>query len=334
MLPPLARLNASNLATEAKRQREDGAYDERPLLGALSPLDYDVQEQILGALNNNDCEALIAICQVNKEFNEMCKNDELWMSFANDRGWLRAPQFLTRQPPISYRSFYKYLCFFSPVPSVRTRLGERGDVLVDAVRRNEVKSVRMLLAAGADVYSISNDDLVEACENGYAEIVRIFLASGANSLYVASDAYPLFMKGAINRGQAEIMRILLEAGADPNALDGKVLAHASERRSKEMVRILLEAGADPNALDGEVLAHASEEGYAEIVRIFLEAGADPNALDGEALTRASENGHAKVVRMLLAAGADQLDAALEWAEIEGHNEIVQILLNARAASGR
>ena len=303
MLPSLARLSISHLDTEAKLSREEGAHDERPLLGALSPLPNEVQEQILKALSNNDCKALLAICQVNREFDQMCKNDNMWRSFSNDRGWLKHPRFLAQEPPISYRRFYQRLC----------------------VILHEYSFGKSFSSAFMRAFNpVSAKDIVTD-----AESVRILLATGTDPNYI----YRPWMNGsvlfkAIGAGNAETVRILLDAGADPNDDDGRPVIIASYEGHVEIVRILLGAGADPNLNDGRSLTFASRRGHTEIVRMLLDAGADPNNDDGGALGAASAYGHVEIVQILLDAGADPYSSVFYRMIELGHLEIAQMLLDA------
>ena len=132
--------------------------------------------------------------------------------------------------------------------------------LMAAAARGDVRMVRLLLDAGAEV-------------NGQGELRRW------SPLHAAAEG-----------GSPEVVRLLIERGADVNAgeREGRTpLQVAAKRAGPQMVRILLDAGARPNiARKGgrTPLMWAIFRERPETARMLLEAGADPDATDGRGWT--------------------------------------------------
>ena len=123
---------------------------------------------------------------------------------------------------------------------------------------------------------------------------------------------------AIFGGQERAVRTLVEHGADVEAIGRhrtiqvRPLHTAAFVRDAELGRILLDAGADPNG--------TAEGGFT-------------------ALHSAAQNGDLAFVRLLLERGANPTvevrgKRAFDFAEEAGAGEVVQLLRNAEATSGR
>lgn len=201
-------------------------------------------------------------------------------------------------------------------PNVRS---ERGyTVLMAAAHAGDVETVRMLLAAGADVHAVtvrqstvlhslaradlpyctgcrgmSQSDVVlelYRLENQLLEVLDMLLAAGAK--VDAPDARgktPLFL--AMHRHERLAGR-LLAAGANPNArtADGTtMLMAAAFLRKPDVVRALLKRGAEVNAV-------RSRDGY---TALFCAVESERDFADPEGKARL------EVVRLLLDAGANQ-----------------------------
>ena len=121
------------------------------------------------------------------------------------------------------------------------------DVLIDAVRENNIVRVKQLLDRGV---------FRRAAHHGMQE--------DEEALFFASE-----------EGHLEIVRLLLDAGVDPNiqedSAEKTALILASEEGYLEVVRLLLDRGADLNILDehgNTALFYASEEGHLEVVELL------------------------------------------------------------------
>ena len=153
--------------------------------------------------------------------------------------------------------------------------------LIHATRKNDIRTARRLLDAGAS-----------ADQNS---------AWGTPVLVLAAD-----------HGHTDMIKTLLAAGADVNARGsvGQTALHLA--RKPAIVRMLLDAGININAIDviGDTTAlmYASERGLAAIVRMLLDDGANISLTNKEGLTAAmiaAKNHHGDIVKLLKAAAENQ-----------------------------
>ncbi len=226
-----------------------------------------------------------------------------------------------------------------------------------AISESALPKIRFLLEAGADARL--GAPLIWAVRRGELKLVRLLLEHGANPnarLDVDGEfAFAGFLRGAtpLMRAAAdqpiEMLQLLVEAGADPCAVDregrtavdvamahgrlkvaewlrgvgaaapnvaafSKALLPAAEKGDVARVNECLTNGADPN-VRGEhgvtPLILAAREGHADVVASLLEAGADVNARsdpgyggDQTPLRCAIVRGHGGIARRLIQAGAD------------------------------
>jgi uncharacterized protein len=202
--------------------------------------------------------------------------------------------------------------------------------ITKAVKAGDLAAVRKLVAARADVNTVSGDGstpLLWATHRSDAEMVRVLLAAGAKP-DVANNYGITPLLDASRTGDVEVMTVLLKAGADPKRThpEGETpLMAASRSGSVPAVRLLLDRGVDVNATDTfqkqTALMWASGEGHVNVVDMLLKAGANPNLKAHvtsiterknadhptggfTALMWAARNGHEPVVRRLAQGGAD------------------------------
>jgi ankyrin repeat protein len=164
----------------------------------------------------------------------------------------------------------------------------------------------LILAAG-------ESPVADAAKRGDAATVRALIAKRANVNEPMRDGSTALVWAAYHSDVA-MTRALIAAGAKPNTPNKygvTPLLQASRTGSDAIVRELLRAGADPSLghLEGETpLMAASFAGSLNAVRLLVEAGADVNAADSyqkqTALMRAAAEGHADVLQALLDAKAD------------------------------
>jgi ankyrin repeat protein len=153
--------------------------------------------------------------------------------------------------------------------------------LIYAARSNDLESVKVLLAAGADVNQISGygwSPLLVAAQNRYYKLGVYLLERGANPnlankggwtpLYLATDNrnieggdYPV-RKGDMDH--LEFIKLLLDKGADVNAR----MKDSTETRTVFTNQWLDENGAT-------ALFRASQSGDIELMKLLLSRGADP-----------------------------------------------------------
>ena len=162
-------------------------------------------------------------------------------------------------------------------------------LLLQACRKGNVSTVRLLLERGADV--------------------RSYYTSSGSALGLEESNIPLQM--ASLEGDISIVQLLLDYGADVNASSecGSALQTASSEGHESIVQLLLDNGADIDASDENdtALEIASYGGHESIVQLLLDHGADVNAPVGNfgnVLNTASYKGHRSIVQLLLDHGAD------------------------------
>ena len=150
--------------------------------------------------------------------------------------------------------------------------------LVDAVKHNDFKLVKKLIAEGADVNqkdSSGNSLLIISSANGNAEIVELLLSSGAALNAVDANMKATALHAAAYLGHPKVMKLLVEQGIDLNIqgpYNGYTALHdAVLQNNIEGVKILVESGANVNLKghDGNTpLMLAKRQGNLEISEIF------------------------------------------------------------------
>jgi ankyrin repeat protein len=121
-----------------------------------------------------------------------------------------------------------------------------------AAARGELKTVRELLARGADPDARGPrgiTPLMAAAYHGYLGVARALIAAGADVNAADRDGTrPL--SASMLTGKHAVSRLLIDHGADVEALDpagDTLLTVACAYSSPKLVAMLLAAGADPNA---------------------------------------------------------------------------------------
>ena len=155
-----------------------------------------------------------------------------------------------------------------------------------AVERNDIKELKRLLDAGADVRADNNHALICASQNARVELVSLLLKNGTN--IHAWDDYAL--KSASYKGHVEVVSLLLKNGADVHDHDDYALYLASKNGHVEVVSLLLKNGAnvhaeDDYAEDDCALRRASKNGHVEVVSLLLNFGANPEKCPKEMLDK-------------------------------------------------
>jgi ankyrin repeat protein len=227
--------------------------------------------------------------------------------------------------------------------------------LVYATRADNLESVKVLLAAGADVNQVTGygwSPLLVATQNRYYQLGAFLLDHGADPnlankggwvpLYLATDNrniesgdYPV-RKGDMDH--LDFIKLLLDKGANVNAR----IKDSTETRTVFTNQWLDENGAT-------AFLRASQSGDLVLMKLLLDRGADPKittVLGVTALHVAagvgwvegityewSEKNNVEAVRMLLDLGLDpnaQADTgrvALHGAAHKGRSEVVQLLVD-------
>jgi len=134
------------------------------------------------------------------------------------------------------------------VPGFTPTGGGKATALIDAGRVGDLASVKMLVAAGADVNARGHTGatvLSEAAFHGRRDIVRFVLASGADAKTMYGPFTVLML--AAMRGDAEVARMLLAAGVPvmavgPGGMTALDWAHQSDHPNAELIAVLEQAG--------------------------------------------------------------------------------------------
>ena len=139
--------------------------------------------------------------------------------------------------------------------------------LLFAVQQGTLETVKLLLAAGADVNDAAPEGtsaLVVAAHSGHGAVATFLLERGANPN--AADAGYTALHAAVLRGDVDLVKALLARGADPNA--PVVKATPARRNSADYALEFDMVGATPFWLAARFLEPA-------IMRAVLAAGASP-----------------------------------------------------------
>jgi ankyrin repeat protein len=158
--------------------------------------------------------------------------------------------------------------------------------LLDAVKSQDARAVKALLAQRADVNSPDVDGttaLIWAAHQNDLDIAKLLIAAGANAK--AANRYQVTaLAEAANAGNGEMIEALLKAGADANSVIGQgetPLMTASRTGATAGVKALLARGANVNAKEsyrGETaLMWAAAENHSEVAKLLIDAGAEVNA---------------------------------------------------------
>ena len=220
--------------------------------------------------------------------------------------------------------------------------------LIDAVKKQDVKTVRELIAQKADLNAAEPDGFTAlhwAAQRNNAELSDLLLTAGAKADAVSRyKITPLSL--ACTNGNATIIERLLKAGVDPNATSEQgqtALMTAAITGVPDAVRLLLARGANPNVaepLQGQTaLMWAASEGRADAAALIIEFGGTVKTKSKGGFTPylfAVRNGHIEAAKVLLDHGANVNDvapdgtSALNMAVVNASFELAAVLVNRGA----
>lgn len=238
------------------------------------------------------------------------------------------------------------LCIFTA-----TTLRSQEPSLSGKIMDNDIKSVKEMIAAGADINKKDFNGytpLMTACHYNHIEIAKILISADAD-LNVQENSYgytPLIL--VCQYKYHDLAKYLISKGADINikGKEGATALIAAASNSRELVELLLSKGADINArmTDGTGVFTQCITGIyfepvpLELAEILLAEGAD---VDEAATTGSSEgftplmlaatNDLEDLARFLIKNGANVNAIAkngktpLSIATKNGYNNIVEIL---------
>jgi ankyrin repeat protein len=209
-----------------------------------------------------------------------------------------------------------------------------------AIWSEDIESVKMLIAAGADINKRVNENdeynaFFDAVWMDNADLVKILIDAGADVNYKANGRTPLYH--AIMLSDPNVARVFIGTSIDiPN------LQKAAFEGNIDKVKEMVESGTDVNTKDeqGWTAAYwALSTGQKDVFEYLLNKGADINikANDGlMLLNRASMRGFKEIVEQLIAKGVDvdvkDTDGRtpLQIAASGGHTDIVKLLIAQKA----
>jgi len=194
------------------------------------------------------------------------------------------------------------------------------NTIIEAVKKNDLSSLRILLDSGENVNAVDPDGSIAlhwAVHNDSLEIVQLLLSAGSD--VNAKNRYgvaPLSL--AANNGSASMVKSLLDRGAFANTVmaeDESVLMTAARAGVEEVVNLLISAGANVNARESwrgqTALMWAAAEGNLEVLELLVSEGADVSARSDKGFTPllfAAREGETSVVHSLIKNGAPVSEA--------------------------
>tara|TARA_Y100000994_G_scaffold247396_1_gene252688 strand:+ start:145 stop:1599 length:1455 start_codon:yes stop_codon:yes gene_type:complete len=194
------------------------------------------------------------------------------------------------------------------------------NTIIDAVKENDLSSLRILLDSGENVNATDPDGSIAlhwAVHNDSLEITQLLLSAG--SQVNAKNRYgvaPLSL--AANNGSPSMVKTLLERGAFANTVmaeEESVLMTAARAGIEEVVDLLISAGANVNARESwrgqTALMWAAAEGNQKVLELLISEGADVSARSDKGFTPllfAAREGETSIVRSLIESGASVSEA--------------------------
>jgi outer membrane protein assembly factor BamB len=205
--------------------------------------------------------------------------------------------------------------------------------------------VKLLVTEGADVNApnkTGETPLHFAVSNGQRDIVELLLDHGADmNVKNNSGQSPLFL--AFQGSNKEITELLIDKGADINITNnnGLTLLHLAARNGqKDAVELLLTKGADFKAQNrgGRTAAGlAKEYGHSEIFELLSKhANQSGGAKEIMTIYDYAAVGDIEQLKSLISEGADVSAKSrngmipLHWAALNGHKDIVELLIQKGA----
>lgn len=233
-------------------------------------------------------------------------------------------------------------------------VGDDYTVLIYAVRKNDLETVKLLITSGADVnaaykhYHGEVPAIFETVNWGkdYADMAELLIKNGADTLttghcewsqkdkHYYNDSTPFAACAVLNNAKGVVKKLINAGTISSNYNKLPDLIKIAKEYGYTKIENLLNSAAKQ-----ESLISASKKGNIKLVKSLVNNKSQINMKDnlGETpLIKASENGHTEIVKILLKNGAnvnaknDWETTALMLAAKEGHTEIVKLLIAAGA----
>ncbi|ABK44143.1 Ankyrin repeat-like protein [Magnetococcus marinus MC-1] len=244
----------------------------------------------------------------------------------------------------------KLACAEALLGSGKVELDARGShsstALHLAVMQGHVEMVKLLLAVGADATladEIGNTPLHVAAFKNELACAEALLGSGKVDVDARAEHILTALNMAVMQGHVEMVKLLLAVGADATLADEagqaplNVAAGNNELACAAALLIYGKVNVDARAEhSGTALNMAVIQGHVEMVKLLLAVGADATLADeigNTPLHNAAINNELACAEALLGSGKGDVDAraehiltALNMAVIQGHVEMVKLLL--------
>ena len=195
-----------------------------------------------------------------------------------------------------------------------------------------LESVRTIIDRMAE-FNVQDQDygnaLIAASSQGYIEIVKLLLEKSVHR--TMSSCYVTALRLALFRGHTEIAQMLRGKGVDVNEPADDALLAAIREHDEEKAQFLIGNGANIARKDHaqmNSLEFASHEGLQEVVKFILHRHVNVEGENyNQALVEASREGHEPIVQILLDKGA-AISAEAMGAALGGNSiEVLQTLLD-------
>lgn len=163
---------------------------------------------------------------------------------------------------------------------METREEQHETALISAARKGDIKAIKILIAAGADIHARDKygcTALMWAASEGHPEIAKILITAGAD-FYTEDNGGNTALMWAAEEGQTETAKTLIKEGVDVNAKakDGiTALMWAAYCGHPKTVKALIIVGADVNAIDEKgrtALEWAVQGGHTETANLLKKHG--------------------------------------------------------------
>lgn len=183
------------------------------------------------------------------------------------------------------------------------------DTLFQCIEQHDLLGFQQQLTIGIEVNHLDLErettPLINAIDRNWLEGVQVLIDAGADVNQTACcESAPIL--SAIKVGNIEILQILLGHGANPNvACLGQPLTAAMRADRFDMAGLLVEAGINVNTLSesGRTSLMVAATGKLAWVKYLISVGADANIMDHDgnsALMMAAYSGHQNIFDYLCA----------------------------------